>query len=94
MTYGKKYYLYILTNKSNTLYTGVTNNLLRRINEHHDKNIKCFTNIYNLNKLVYFEEFDDPIAAISAEKRVKGWNRKKKIELIKTINPKFRDLLE
>ena len=86
------YYVYILTNKSNTLYIGVTNNLERRINEHSFKYISSFTSKYNLNKLVFYQEFTDIEDAIAAEKKVKGWTRRKKMELIKTINPEFKDL--
>ena len=60
--------------------------------EHKNKLIKGFTSKYNINKLVYCEEFNNPIEAISAEKKIKGWLRKKKIDLIKNVNPKFRDL--
>lgn len=88
------YYIYILTNKSNTLYTGVTNNLERRLYEHKHKMLPGFTTLYNLNKLIYYAEFDRIEEAIAAEKKIKGWTRKKKMELIKTINPEFRDLLE
>lgn len=86
------YYVYILTNKSNTLYVGVTNNLERRIIEHSFKNISSFTSRYNLNRLVYFEEFQRVEEAIESEKKIKGWTRKKKLDLIKTINPEFKDL--
>lgn len=86
------YYVYILTNKSNTLYTGVTNNLEKRVEEHRLKLIPGFTSLYNINKLIYFDAFYDVNEAIAAEKRIKGWTRKKKIALIKTINPKFKDL--
>ena len=86
------YYVYILTNKSNTLYVGVTNDLERRINEHSFKAISSFTSRYNLNKLIYYQEFSDITDAIDAEKKIKGWTRRKKVELIKTINPEFKDL--
>lgn len=86
------YFVYILTNKSNTLYVGITNDLERRINEHSLKVISSFTSKYNLNKLVYYQEFSDINDAIAAEKKIKGWTRKKKVELIKTINPGFKDL--
>lgn len=89
-----KYYAYIATNSSNTLYTGVTNNIQRRMYEHKNKLVKGFTEKYNINKLVYFQEFNSPNEAILSEKRIKGWTRKKKINLIKSINPEFRDLLE
>lgn len=88
----KQYYVYIMTNKSNTLYTGVTNNLERRIYEHKDKIMEGFTKKYNINKLIYYQEFNNPEDAIAAEKKIKGWTRKKKIELIKSINSAFRDL--
>lgn len=89
----KTYYVYILTNKSYTLYTGVTNDLNRRTLEHQLKERKnSFTAKYNINKLVYFEEFSNPEDAIAAEKKVKGWTRKKKIALIKSANPEFKDL--
>lgn len=88
------YYVYILTNKSNTLYTGVTNNLERRLQEHADKLVPGFTAKYNLNKLIYLDEFKRIEDAIAAEKKIKGWTRKKKMELIKSINPEFKDLLK
>lgn len=89
----KQYYVYILTNYSNNvLYTGVTNNLERRIYEHKNKLIDGFTKKYNLNKLVYFDEFSDINDAISAEKKVKGWLRIKKINLVKSRNPEWKDL--
>ncbi len=86
------YFIYILTNKSNTLYVGVTNDLERRVNEHSFKAMTSFTSKYNLNKLVYYQEFSNINDAIYAEKKIKGWTRKKKITLIKTINPEFKDL--
>ena len=88
----KKYWIYILTNKSNTLYIGVTNDLMRRLWEHKNKLVKGFSSKYNLNRLIYFEEYKNAIEAIAREKKIKGWLRKKKIELIKTANPKFIDL--
>ena len=86
------YFVYILTNKSNTLYVGVTNNLQKRIYEHKQKISDGFTARYNINKLIYFEEFKNIEEAISAEKRIKGWTRKKKLDLIKQLNPNFIDL--
>lgn len=83
------YHVYILTNKSNTLYIGVTSNLTRRINEHERKYVDGFTKRYNINKLIYIEMYADPKEAIAREKQLKGWSRKKKIELIKTLNPMF-----
>ena len=91
----RQYFVYITTNKWNTvLYTGITNNLHRRIEEHKNKTIKGFTSKYNINKLVYYEEFNDPNDAICAEKKIKGWTKKKKIDLIEIDNPRFRDLME
>lgn len=87
------YYIYILTNKNNTvLYIGVTNNLIRRIWEHQEKLVEGFTKKYNLNKLVYYEMCEDAYEAISREKQLKGGSRKKKIDLINTINPTWSDL--
>ncbi len=88
------YYVYILTNKSNTLYIGVTNNLERRLQEHADKLVPGFTAKYHLDKLIYFAEFERIEEAITAEKKIKGWTRKKKMALIKSINPEFKDLLK
>ncbi|MDD3774175.1 MAG: GIY-YIG nuclease family protein [Patescibacteria group bacterium] len=89
---SKTYWVYILTNKSNTLYVGITNNLQRRIYEHQNKLVKGFTEKYKINKLVYCQEFASPEEAIAAEKKIKGWSRKKKMGLIKSINPEFKDL--
>jgi putative endonuclease len=89
----KKYFVYILTNFNNkVLYVGVTNDLERRVFEHREKLIKGFTEKYNLKKLVYYEEFSSPEDAISAEKKLKGWLRKKKIALIESKNPDWNDL--
>ncbi len=88
------YYIYIITNTYNTvLYTGVTNDLKRRINEHKMKlNPGSFTSIYNINKLVYFEEFMYAQDAIAREKQIKGGSRKKKIKLIEKSNKEWNDL--
>jgi len=91
---GKIYYVYIMTNLSKTLYIGVTNNLERRVYEHKNKIIKGFTEKYKINKLVHFEEANDIGAAISREKELKGWLRKKKIKLIESENPRWEDLSE
>ncbi|HET56478.1 MAG TPA: GIY-YIG nuclease family protein [Ignavibacteria bacterium] len=90
----KQYYVYIMTNKSRTLYTGVTNDLNRRVYEHKNKLIKGFTSKYNITKLVYYEEYNDINDAIRREKQIKGWSRKKKIELIESVNPEWKDLSE
>jgi len=89
----KNYCIYILTNKNNSvLYVGVTNNLTRRIWEHKSKLIEGFTKKYNIDKLVYFESFDNPRDAIKREKQLKAGSRKKKIDLINKINPEWKDL--
>ena len=76
------------------LYTGITNNLERRVYEHKNKLLKGFTAKYNVNKLVYFEYTSDVNSAIAREKQVKGWTRQKKSELIQNINPEWQDLSE
>ena len=91
---SKEYYVYIMTNKSRTLYTGVTNNLMRRVYEHKNKLVKGFTHHYNIQFLVYFEATSSIHTAIKREKQIKGWLREKKIELINSINPQWKDLSE
>lgn len=87
------YFVYILTNHTNTvLYTGVTNDIERRLEEHKKENKNSFTFRYRLYKMIYCEEFGHIDEAISAEKKIKGWTRKKKIDLIKSVNPLFDDL--
>ena len=91
----KKYYVYIATNNSNSvLYTGVTNNLQRRIYEHKNKITLGFTSKYNINKLIFYEIFNSPQEAIAAEKKIKAGSRQKKIFLIESINPTWKDLAE
>ena len=85
------YYTYIMSNRSRTLYVGVTNNLARRVYEHKNHLIPGFTTKYNINKLVYYDIFDNPYDAISREKQIKGWLRKRKIMLIESINPEWLD---
>lgn len=90
---NKNYYLYIITNYEETvLYTGVTDDLERRIYEHKNKLLKGFSQRYNLNKLVYYEVFDDVNEAIYREKQIKNWRRQWKMDLIKELNPEFKDL--
>ena len=88
----KQYYVYIMTNKSRTLYTGVTNDLERRVYEHKQKLVAGFTAKYNIDRLVYYEATEDVNAAISREKQIKGWLRAKKIALIESMNPDWVDL--
>ena len=91
----KYYYVYILTNKNNNvLYTGVTSNLLKRVDQHRSKLVKGFTSKYNVNKLVYYEETQDVNCAILREKQIKGYVRSKKIKLIVSKNPNWEDLFE
>ena len=88
-----QYYVYILTNKYNrVLYTGVTNDLERRLYEHKNKVVKGFTNRYNVDKLVHFEFIDSIEGAITREKQIKGMVRKKKIALVESENPEWKDL--
>jgi len=86
------YYVYILTNKSKTLYTGVTNDLERRVYEHKNRLVPGFTFQYNISRLVFFEMTPDVRAAIAREKQIKGWTRRKKLALIASANPRWRDL--
>ncbi len=84
-----------MTNKNNTvLYTGVTNNLIRRVCEHKEKLTKGFTSKYNVNKLVYFEETNSIDSAIKREKQIKAGSRQKKIDLINFLNPEWKDLYD
>ena len=90
-----QYYVYIMTNKRNTvLYTGVTNDLRRRVYEHKEKLADGFTKKYNITKLVYYEIFLDPENAIMREKHLKAGSRQKKIDLINQMNKEWRDLYE
>ena len=90
-----RYFVYILTNGWHTvLYTGITNDLVRRIAEHRDSAFKGFTHRYNVVKLVYYEEFGEVQAAIGREKQIKGGSRAKKIALINAMNPEWRDLFD
>ena len=88
-----KYYVYILANKKDgTIYIGVTNSLIRRIDEHKKGRYKCFTEKYKVNKLVYFEIFGDIRQALYREKQLKNWHRSWKIELIEKENSDWNDL--
>jgi len=88
----RTYFVYIMTNRSKNLYTGVTNNLVRRVREHKMGKGSCFSTKYKLDRLVYFERFEDVRNAIEREKRIKGWLRVKKIALLVSVNPAWRDL--
>ncbi len=89
----RTYYAYILANKHrNVLYTGVTNNLKRRIPEHRDNINKCFTSKYNVHYLIYYETFSSIVKAIKREKQIKKWYRHQKDALINKNNPEWKDL--
>jgi putative endonuclease len=83
-----------MSNQSGTLYTGVTNDLERRVYEHKNKLVEGFTKKYNITKLVYFDDTNNVESAIMREKQIKGWLRKKKVALIESVNPYWKDLAE
>ena len=87
-----KYYVYIMSSRSGTLYTGMTNDLERRVYQHKHKLIEGFTKKYDVTRLVYYEETSDVKTALAREKQIKGWVRRKKITLIESTNPKWQDL--
>ena len=92
---SEQYYIYITTNQYNTvLYTGVTNDLIKRVYEHKEKLIAGFTKKYNVNKLVYYEIFTDINNAIAREKQIKAGSRQKKIDLANSMNPQWCDLYD
>ena len=88
------YHVYLMASRSRVLYTGVTNNLARRVNEHKRGLIPGFTSRYRVTRLVYFEEFADVRDAIVREKEIKGWVRTRKIRLIEEHNPTWADLAD
>jgi putative endonuclease len=91
----RQYYVYIITNKRNTvLYTGVTNDLKRRVYEHKTKLVKGFTKKYNINKLIYYEISRNVESAILREKQIKGGSRAKKIQLVNGMNSRWKDLFD
>ena len=89
---GRQYYVYILTNGARTLYVGVTNDLVRRIYEHKHKLVPGFSNKYNVTWLAYYEVAADIRSAIAREKQLKAWRRSKKVVLIESFNPQWKDL--
>src|SRR6185503_2451537 len=91
---SKEYYVYIMTNKSRTLYTGVTNNIMRRVHEHKNKLVPGFTSRYNIQFLVYYESTPSIHVALEREKQIKGWLRSKKIALVNSTNREWSDLSE
>lgn len=92
---SKDYYVYLLTNQRlNVLYTGITNNLVRRVYEHKNKQVSGFTKKYNVNRLVYYEIYSDVRDAVDKEKEIKGCSRTKKDNLVIQFNPAWNDLYE
>ena len=90
----KQFYVYVLTSRSGTLYVGVTNDLERRVFQHKQKRVPGFTARYNVTRLVFYEAFPDAMSAIAAEKKIKGWKRDKKVALVESMNPTWKDLAE
>jgi putative endonuclease len=90
--FDRTYYVYILACKSRRLYIGMTDSLVRRVCEHKSKAIEGFTKRYNIDRLVYYETFKYVLNAIHREKLLKNWPRKKKIDLIESMNPDWKDL--
>lgn len=89
----KAFYVYMMTNRSRVvLYTGITNSLMRRVSQHQNSEIEGFTKTYKVNRLVYYERYDDPRDAIAREKEIKGWRRAKKNALVEKMNPNWADL--
>ncbi len=92
MSGEKSYYVYIVTNPSRTLYTGITNDLYRRIAEHKRREIPGFTAKYHISRLAYYEIFRDVRKAIDREKQIKSWTRAKRVALVESMNPRWDDL--
>jgi putative endonuclease len=88
----RTYWVYILSSATGTLYVGVTSDLVLRVAEHRSGMVEGFTSKYAVHRLVYYEETSDVWAALAREKQIKGWSRKKKVELIRTTNPSWTDL--
>src|SRR5882672_3533579 len=89
-----KYWVYIVSSDSGTLYIGVTNSIFRRMREHQSGEFEGFASRYRCRRLVYWQSFDDVQRAIGREKELKGWVRRKKIALIESLNPRWQDLAE
>jgi putative endonuclease len=91
---AKAYHVYLLANRSRSLYVGVTGDLVRRLWQHRNHAVPGHTDRYNITRLVHFEQTADVLAAIAREKQIKGWSRGKKIALIESGNPTWEDLAE
>ncbi len=89
-----QYHVYIMTNATRTLYIGVTNDLLRRVHEHRHRLVGGFTSRYNITWLAYYEATSDVSAAIAREKQLKRWSRSKKVALVESLNPQWKDLAQ
>ncbi|CAN5617928.1 GIY-YIG nuclease family protein [soil metagenome] len=89
-----QFYVYILASKSGVLYTGMTNDLKRRVWQHKQKLVPGFTAKYNVTLLAFYESFPAAVQAIEAEKRIKAWTRAKRVTLIESMNPTWRDLAD
>ncbi|MHB8381282.1 MAG: GIY-YIG nuclease family protein [Candidatus Binataceae bacterium] len=88
----RDFHVYVMSNRTRVLYIGVTNNLERRVLQHQSRATPGFSSRYHLNRLVYFEHYDDATTAIAREKQLKGWRRDRKVALIESFNPKWSDL--
>ena len=91
---NKTFYIYIIASKSGTLYVGITNNIQRRVLEHKNHLVPGFTDKYSIDRLLYIETFANPASAINREKQIKAWRREKKVKLIDSQNPAWKDLSE
>ena len=89
----RNYFVYILSSRSHTLYTGVTNNVMRRVMQHRLGRVDSFTSKYRIHRLVHVETFDSTNAAIAREKEIKSWRREKRVALIEAYNPTWVDLI-
>jgi putative endonuclease len=87
-------YVYVLSSRTRRLYVGVTNDLVRRVWQHRDGTVRGFTRKYSIDRLVYYEPFNDPIVAIRREKQIKSWSRVKKLALVESMNPSWIDCAE
>lgn len=92
MVMDRQYYVYIMANRSRRLYTGISNDLVRRVYQHKHHLVAGFTKRYNIDRLVYYESTESVESAILREKQIKGWLRSKKIALIESMNPEWKDL--
>ena len=88
----REYYVYMMTNVGRTLYTGITNDLVRRVAEHQQNAIPGFTSRYHIDRLVWYESTSDVASAIAREKQLKGWKQRRKVELVTSLNPIWSDL--